>query len=88
MTVYYIGNVDPDCDADSIAEHCKAQGVSVVQSVVYTSVHFRTASARITVLVTDAKKVAEESFWPDEVGRTVREWRFGTEAWALKPVKA
>ena len=88
VTVYYIGNVDPDCDADSIAEHCKAQGVSVVQSVVYTSVHFRTASARITVLVTDAKKVAEESFWPDEVGRTVREWRFGTEAWALKPVKA
>ena len=88
MTVYCIGNVHPDCDVDSKVEHCKAQGVSVVQSVVYTCVHFRTASARITVLVTDAKKVAEESLWPDEVGRTVREWRFGTEAWVPKPVKA
>ena len=64
VKVFYVGNVDPECDAKSIAEHCQAQDVHIVQSVVYTSERFRTGFARVTVLASDATTVQDKAFWP------------------------
>ncbi|XP_065182340.1 uncharacterized protein LOC135813050 [Sycon ciliatum] len=82
VKVFYVGNVDPECDAKSIAEHCQAQDVHIVQSVVYTSERFRTGFARVTVLASDATTVQDKAFWPDSLGFAVREWRFGADGTA------
>jgi len=79
VKVLFVGNIDPNCDATSMAEHCKENGVSIVQSVFYSSESHRTAYARLTVLATDAEKVSEESFWPPSLSFSVRPWKFSSD---------
>ena len=76
LKVFYVGDIEPSCDAASIADWCKERTVEVVQCVVYSSDYFRTAYARVTVLEQDVAKLQGSSFWPDRISHTVREWRF------------
>jgi len=79
VKVLYVGNIDPEYDADSIATHCKENGVDIVQAVVYSSPHYHTAYARVTCTQEHADELEKESFWPDTIGFTVRPWRFASE---------
>lgn len=80
VRVVYVGNFDPAHDASVIADHCKAEGVHIVQAVVFSAPHFHTAYARVTCLQEDEPKLLEEEFWPSNIGFTVRPWRFREDA--------
>jgi len=79
VKVFYLGNIDVDCDAESIADHCKREGVDVVQVVVFSSEYFLTSYARVTGLQEDAARLGNQKFWPETIGFTVRPWRFASD---------
>ena len=62
LNVFYVGDIEPSCDAASIADWCKERRVEVVQCVVYSSDYFRTAYARVTLLEQDVAKLQGSSF--------------------------
>ena len=78
---FYLGNVDPGCEADSIREWCKKKAVDVLSCSISESKYFGTAYAHLVVPAEHTDQVLEEDFWPSKV--SIREWRFASDSTTL-----
>jgi len=71
----YVRNINLDCRAEVIAEHCQQRGVEVLYCSIAASKYFGTACAKVVITEDDADKTEDEEFWPLDLRHTVRPWR-------------
>ena len=77
--VFYVGNIDLECTADVLVDHCVKGRVKVATCRIFPSRKaFGTASARISIDEKCTEKLLSDGFFP-EVTR-VRPWVFEAQS--------
>ncbi|XP_065195371.1 ras-interacting protein RIP3-like [Sycon ciliatum] len=73
--VYFVGNIDDSCDADSITSHCVQNGITPTACRTFPSrKHVGTKAARLTVREDQCAAIEADGFWPAPI--QVRRWDF------------
>ena len=73
--VYFVGNIDDSCDADSITSHCVQNGITPTACRTFPSrKHVGTKAARLTVREDQCAAIEADGFWPAPI--QVRPWDF------------
>ena len=77
--VFYVGNIDLECTADVLVDHCVKGGVKVATCRIFPSRKaFGTASARISIDEKCTEKLLSDGFFPEVI--RVRPWVFEAQS--------
>ena len=79
QAVFYVGNIDLECTADVLVDHCVKGGVKVATCRIFPSRKaFGTASARISIDEKCTEKLLSDGFFPEVI--RVRPWVFEAQS--------